>query len=79
MSVRDVAISSNLLKPAGRNPDLQQTIDLLEKLARNGYWGTVNVEFRGGRVVVLRKEETIKLNFNSIPNTGSNNDEQYRK
>lgn len=77
-TARDDLVQRRFIQPGNRNPDLQQTFDLLEKLARDSYWGTIDVEFRAGRVVVIRKEETIKINFNSIPDTGSNNEQQRK-
>jgi hypothetical protein len=38
---------------------IQQAQQLLAKLAAEGFYGTVSFQFKGGQVVLVRKEETI--------------------
>lgn len=46
--------------------------ELIERLAKERFWGKLTVEMQDGRVILLRKEETIKpaqLNTNLGGNT----------
>ena len=43
---------------------MNEAIELIRQLARGRFYGTVTVKFEAGKVVVLKKEETIKpLNY----------------
>jgi len=39
---------------------MNEAIQLIQKLARDGFYGSLTVKFEAGRVVVLKKEETFK-------------------
>lgn len=41
--------------------DVEQVKKTLDSLATGKFWGKVEIEFRDGRITVLRKSETIKL------------------
>jgi len=41
-------------------PALTQTIRLLAKLGREGFYGKLTISFEAGNIVSLRKEETLK-------------------
>ena len=38
---------------------VQQAQQLLAKLAAEGFYGTVSFQFKGGQVVLIRREETL--------------------
>lgn len=39
---------------------MHETIELLKRLARERFYGSVTVKFEAGTVTVVKKEETIK-------------------
>ena len=46
--------------PPQPSEDLQATIRLLARLARESFYGKVEVSFLQGRIVHIRKEENLK-------------------
>jgi len=40
---------------------LEQLIDLIKTLISGRFYGSVLVKFEGGRITLVRKEETLKL------------------
>ncbi len=40
--------------------DMQTTIDILHDLEHRRFYGSVELKFEGGRIVLLRKTETMK-------------------
>jgi hypothetical protein len=40
----------------------QECVRLLDQLASSGFYGSVEIKFEAGRVVLLRKTETVKIN-----------------
>lgn len=39
---------------------MDQAISLIRQLASDRFFGTVTIKFESGKIVVLKKEETIK-------------------
>jgi hypothetical protein len=39
---------------------MQEIFELLQRLARERFYGAVTLKFEAGRIVVLKKEETFK-------------------
>ncbi len=39
---------------------MNEAIELIRQLARERFYGAVTVKFEAGKVVVLKKEETLK-------------------
>jgi len=39
---------------------MNEVLELIQRLARDGFYGSLTVKFEAGRVVVLKKEETFK-------------------
>jgi len=55
---------------------MNETIELLKRLAREHFYGAVTVKFEAGNVVYLKKEETLKLSNLSVqPRKNDNNSE----
>jgi hypothetical protein len=77
MSAREEAIHNGLVRPPLR-PDLKAALQLIEKLAQQGFYGSVELNYSKGEIVLIRKEETFKPTLHN-PSTGSNHDEQYRE
>lgn len=48
-------------KGQAREPNMQNLVQLLRNLERQRYYGSLEIKFEGGKVVLLRKTETIKL------------------
>jgi len=40
---------------------MNQLMELLKGLERERFYGTVQVEYKAGQVILVRKEQTIKL------------------
>jgi hypothetical protein len=51
------------------NELMQSTIETLCELERLRFFGTLEIKFEGGRVVLLRKTETIKPTLEHYRNT----------
>ena len=41
---------------------VNEAVELIEKLTRERFYGTVTIKFEAGRVVLIKKEETFKPN-----------------
>lgn len=41
---------------------MNHAIELIEQLTRDRFYGAVTIKFEAGRVVLMRKEETLKPN-----------------
>jgi hypothetical protein len=39
---------------------MNQTIELIQSLVRERFYGALTIKFEAGRVVIIKKEETIK-------------------
>jgi hypothetical protein len=39
---------------------MNEAIELIQQLAREGFFGALTIKFEAGRVVILKKEETLK-------------------
>jgi hypothetical protein len=39
---------------------MNQTIELIQTLVRERFYGAVTIKFEAGRVVIIKKEETIR-------------------
>ena len=39
---------------------MDETIQLIRKLEHDRFYGSITIKFEAGRVVLLRKEETLK-------------------
>jgi hypothetical protein len=39
---------------------MNEALELIRQLARDGFYGALTVKFEAGHVVVLKKEETLK-------------------
>ena len=57
-------------------PPGQCVVDLVRELARAHFYGSLEVKFEAGRIVLVRKTQTIKPNeTNNYPNNGVDNNE----
>ncbi len=54
------------------------TVQLLERLAQEGFYGSVELNYSKGEIVLIRKEETFKPNLHN-PNHGSTHEQHFRK
>jgi hypothetical protein len=45
---------------------MNQTIELIQSLARERFYGALTIKFEAGRVVIIKKEETIKPSTKSV-------------
>jgi hypothetical protein len=41
---------------------MEQALALIRRLASEHFYGSITIKFESGRVVILKKEETIKPN-----------------
>jgi hypothetical protein len=66
-----------LLVPLGiaKSP-MNETIELLKRLAREHFYGAVTVKFEAGNVVYLKKEETFRISTLSVKPRNNDNNEQ---
>lgn len=39
---------------------MNEALELIRQLSRDGFYGSLTIKFEAGRVVVLKKEETLK-------------------
>lgn len=39
---------------------MEEAIALIRQLSRSGFFGALTIKFESGKIVVLKKEETIK-------------------
>ena len=39
---------------------MNEALELIRKLVRDGFYGALTIKFEAGRIVVLKKEETLK-------------------
>jgi hypothetical protein len=39
---------------------MEKTVELLRKLSHDRFYGAVTLKFEAGRIVILKKEETLK-------------------
>lgn len=53
---------------------MNETIELLKNLSREGFYGAVTIKFEAGNVVYVKKEETLKpANLSGKPRSESAN------
>ena len=57
---------------------MQSTIETLCELERLQFFGMLDIKFEAGRVVLLRKTETIKPTFENCGDSRGNNDGRQR-
>jgi hypothetical protein len=57
---------------------MQTTIETLCELERQRFFGTLEIKFEAGRVVLMRKTETIKPTLENYRNTRGNDDGRPR-
>jgi hypothetical protein len=57
---------------------MQRTIQTLYELERLGFFGTLEIKFEAGRVVLMRKTETIKPTLEHYRNTRGDDDGRAR-
>lgn len=57
---------------------MRELITLLQSLAARGFYGSLEIEFKEGRIVLLRQSETIKPPFLTSSQRENRNDERER-
>jgi len=60
------------------NEAMQSTIDTLRELERQRFFGTLEVKFEAGKVILLRKTETMKPTLETCRITRGNDDGRPR-
>jgi len=53
---------------------MNNTIEFLKKLTRDGFFGRVELVFQDGQIVTIRQEACYKPN--TLPNQGATRDQQ---
>ena len=58
---------------------MQEVTKLIEQLSREKFFGALTIKFESGKVVILRKEETIKPPPFTYSDIGAMNDTSRTK
>jgi hypothetical protein len=46
---------------------MSEAIDLIQQLSRERFYGALTLKFEAGRIVTIKKEQTIKPNLSEQP------------